>query len=449
MCQNHALSLMLVLVVGLSACGRHAIDVAWQEPLPLGRDFPSYVPTQEPKAAETLPIEQPTGILRLHQVLSLALMGNPELVGFAWDVRAAEADTLQAGLRPNPEFELEVEDFAGTGELSGFGGLETTVGLGYLFELGGKRGKRTQVAGLATELAGWDYETKRLDILTKATKAFLGVVAAQQTVSLHEELIDLSARVLTTVQEQAKVGKVSPLEVTKAEVEHASAQLELEHARRALEVTRKQLAATWGSTEVNFERVEGKLGEPRPIPAAQELASRISQNPDIARWSVEMAKRRAAVKLEESARIPDIELGVGFRHLREIGDSAFLVGLSFPLPFFDRNQGGIRAAEAGLAKGSIEQHAAELQVLTAFAEAYQSLAMAYADATSLETKILPAAEKTFEATLEGYREGKFELLELLDAQRTFFETRAQQNQSLAAYHNAVADVERLLGESLW
>ena len=87
-----------------------------------------------------------------------------------------------------------------------------------------------------------------------------------------------------------------------------------------------------------FEKVEGQFEITNSIPTAEQLTKRISQNPDIARWTVEMAQRRAAIQLEKSGRIPDLSIGGGMKHLNEIDDVGFILGLSFPLPLFDRNQ---------------------------------------------------------------------------------------------------------------
>jgi outer membrane protein, heavy metal efflux system len=62
--------------------------------------------------------------------------------------------------------------------------------------------------------------------------------------------------------------------------------------------------------------------------------------------------------------------------------------------------------------------------------------------------VLPGAQRAFDAASEGYRQGKFGFLEVLDAQRTLFEARGRYLEALAAYHKAVAEVERLIGEPL-
>jgi cobalt-zinc-cadmium efflux system outer membrane protein len=137
----------------------------------LGRDLPAYRAPAAPFPPAQPPVGELKGALSLEEVLRAALLRNPALSSTAFEVRAAEARTLQASLLPNPELELELEDFGGTGEVRGVRASESTLQLSQLVELGGKRAKRVGAAGLERGLATWDYEAKRLEVLTEATKA--------------------------------------------------------------------------------------------------------------------------------------------------------------------------------------------------------------------------------------------------------------------------------------
>jgi cobalt-zinc-cadmium efflux system outer membrane protein len=99
---------------------------------------------------------------------------------------------LQAGLRPNPELEVEIEELAGGGERSGFEGAETTIRIDHPIELGDKRAKRVRVAQFDKELVEWDYRAARLDVIREATQAFVAVHAAQNRVALARKVVELS-----------------------------------------------------------------------------------------------------------------------------------------------------------------------------------------------------------------------------------------------------------------
>ena len=159
-------------------------------------------------------------------------------------------------------------------------------------------------------------------------------------------------------------------------------------------------------------------------------------------------EKSAALKVEESKRIQDPTISLGMRYLNENNDNAFVFGVSIPLPLFNRNQGGVLEARQRLEQSGEKQNSSTLRIFAALAEAYQLLAGSYAEAAALKKEILPGALSAFEATKEGYLQGKFNYLDVLDAQRTFFDARNRYIEVLSVYHKAFVDVKRLTGEPI-
>ncbi len=453
------ISLFLVALVFFTGCAakqtqtdkqNHTTEPGLPESRPLEKEFASYKATskQSGEFPESQKLIQPTGSITLSQALSLALMKNPELAAFSWEVRAEEAKTLQAGLFPNPKLEIETENLGGSGDLQGFDSTESTIQLSQLIELGGKRSKRERVTALSRDLAWWDYETKRLDVLTNVTKAFIDVLAAQERLSLNKELMRLAELVLDTVSERVKAGKVSPVEKTKAGVALSMTRIKWQRAKREMESTLKRLASSWGSSSPVFKEVEGTLDNIPSIQSFEQLVGYISKNPDIARWAAEMEKRRATVAFEDSKKIPNLTLSGGIRHFNNTSDNAFVLGASVPIPLFNHNQGSSMEARHKLAKAKKEKNASELRVRTSLVVAYQTLSTAHGEALKLRNDILPGAGKAFDAVKEGFRFGKFSFLNVLDSQRTLFEAKSQYIEALTAFHKAVADMERLTGKGV-
>ena len=317
-----------------------------------------------------------------------------------------------------------------------------------LIELGAKRLKRTRLAAIERDLAAWDYETKRIDVFTDVAKAFVQVLATREQLALSEELFGLAERVFQAISDRVEAGAASPVEATRAGVALSTSRIELERSRRALLAARRRLAATWGSSRPAFDAVEGDLFALSPIPDLGALEERIGRNPDLARWLAEMEQRSAVLELELANRIPDVTVSAGHRRLNETNDHALVLGLSVPIPIFNRNQGAILEARYGLAKAREEQRAAEILARDTLAAAYQSLSTSFVEAIVLRDEVMPGARSAFDAINEGYRQGKFGYLEVLDAQRTLFEARGQYLEALATYHASIADVERLIGEGL-
>jgi outer membrane protein, heavy metal efflux system len=441
--------LIMLFVLNLSGCMEQDNEAALPQPRSLGQEFSTFQPPAKPmEIAEPAVIAEPAGVITLRRALALALMYNPQLKAFSWNVRIAEARQLQAGLWPNPEIEVEVEEVGGPGGRSGFGAAETTIALSQLIEMGDKSGKRLKVATLTKELAGWGYEAKRLDVFTEVTRAFIEVLASQQRLELTKELLQLSEESVDIVTKRVDAGKDSPLEKIKANVAHSNVKIQHRQAAKNLEFARRKLASTWAGQKPGFESVAGILDSLLTLPSIDQLTNLISQNPDIARLALEIDKGRASLELEKARAISDITLTGGMQRFNETNNNAVVFGISMPLPISDRNQAGKLEAVYTLARVREEQRAAQIKIQMELAQAYRRLSNSYTAATELDENILQGAESVFKASRTGYHQGKLDYLHVLDAQRTLFEAKFQYIDALASFHLAKIDVERLIGNPI-
>ena len=423
---------------------------AWPAMRTSGRDIPA---NRSEVASEAQPIHarsqrEPEGVLAVDQALELALMHSPELAAFSQGVWAAEGNARQAGVLPNPELELEAGEFGGSGARKGYDGAETSVRLTQSLELGGKRGKRQCVALSEARLAGWDYEAKRRDVLTFTKHAFVDVLLAQGQLALAESLLVVAEDVRKATAERVKSGKVPILEETKAGVEVATARIARDRSTRELDTARKRLAASWGGTMPVFREAGGNMDAVADVPRLERLSPLLAEMPEVARWNEEVAKAGESLALAKATRIPDVDVSAGISRFEEDGTYAGTVGLSLPLPIFDRNSGGIATARHQASRVEYEQRTARLRAMTDLVEAYSRLETARTEALTTKAELLPGAQQAFDAAQTGYREGKYGYLEVLDAQRTLNEAKTRYLDVLAAYHKAAADVERLIGTPL-
>jgi len=317
--------------------------------------------------------------------------------------------------------------------------------LSQILELGGKRRAREHSALLLRDLGQWDYERTQWAVLTRAAQSFADVLAAQEEVALNLEMVHLAEKTLNVVSERVRSGKVSPLEETRARINLSNTRMEKDRAQRNLEIARIGLVATWGSDAPEFGKAVGDFYRaPEPV-AYDELKKNLDRNPEIARWSAERTHRQSLLALEESRAVPDLQVHGGYRRIEETNDNALVFGFSVPLQLFDRNQGAIEEARSRLNRMEAEKKSVETRIHTDFDRAYQELHLAFRQVTLLESEILPGAQTSFEAISEGYRYGKFGLLDVLDSQRTFFEGKKRYLHALADYHKSLAEVERLSG----
>ena len=439
-----------VCLAVVAGCGPGPLDDDyWPQASPLGRDLDAVRVPAEPTAVPMGPaFVEPSGELNLRTSLSVGLLHNPQLASYAWNVRAQEAAIIQAGLYPNPEVAVEIENFGGTDGFGGFGASETTIAIGQTILLGGKLDSRRQFARFKRDLAGWDYEVARVDVITRVGIEFVNTLTAQAHLAVARETAALAEQVFSAIDQRVHAGKVSPVERTKARVDRAQSQRVLLVAERDLVAARYRLAATWGSVAPSFVAAVGDLLSVSKPPAVEELLARIEDNPDLARWTTEMAARRAAVTLAQADAVPDITPFGGVKLLGGTDETAFVAGIAMPIPAFDRNQGEILEARLRGAQGEALRRAAALRVKTELVIVYQALDTAYLETVILTTQVEPSAESALAAAEEAFRQGKIGALDLLDAQRTLFAVRRQSVDAHAAYHLAVVSIERLIGGPL-
>lgn len=409
-------------------------------------------------SAETTYIIESNGVLTLEDVLALTVMHNPELKVFSLETQAASSRQLQSGLWPNPMLEVEIEDFGGTGESSGFKTSETTFKLSQIIELGNKSQKRERVASFETELAGIDYRSKKLEVFSKAAKAFILVLKAQEKLNLSNELLKLSKNTFNTVEKRVSAGKDSPVERTRASVALANNKISHRKIRRNLEYAKKYLASFWGQKNLvfssktgnptTFDRATGSLDIVERLPLLEDLAVQLKLSPDYTRWESEIKKSQAALSLEKSKAIGNIKIAAGMKRIKEIDENLFLFSVMIPLPLSDRNQGAKQAAMYNVSKSREAQRLAWLKLQSEFYKTYQSFVDSYSQAMSLKNEVLPGATDMFEAAERAYKEGKVDYLNVLDAQRTLFGVKNDYIENLAAYHIAKTEIERFVSSDI-
>jgi cobalt-zinc-cadmium efflux system outer membrane protein len=240
---------------------------------------------------------------------------------------------------------------------------------------------------------------------------------------------------------------VSPIEELKVEADASLARIDLRTARSDLAVARQELAQTWGGRKPDFGPVVGDLAVRVTIPAFSDMQGQIASLPDIARVEADVARLETALDGEKRKRIPDLALSAGLQEYRAFGEHSFVAGVKIPLPILDRNAGAIAEASGRLEQGRHERAAAEARVISALAAAHERLSAAAHEVEALRDTVLPKARQVLEGVAEGYRRGKFRLLELLDARRSLAAAELRYNDALINFSLAGADLERWTGTS--
>jgi cobalt-zinc-cadmium efflux system outer membrane protein len=118
--------------------------------------------------------------------------------------------------------------------------------------------------------------------------------------------------------------------------------------------------------------------------------------------------------------------------------------MAIPLPFFNLNQGNLLSAMRRVDKAKTDAEIAYLNATQALTDAHQRASIAQEQIESMRSEILPAAQSAFNAAVTGFELGKFGFIDVLDTQRTLFQSRAQYLSALSARYRSLADLERYI-----
>ncbi|MCD5992388.1 TolC family protein [Pseudomonas sp. CDFA 602] len=381
--------------------------------------------------------------MSLPQALQAAFAQNPELAAAQWEIGISEGERQQAGLIPNPVLSWETEDTRR--ETS-----TTTVMLSQALELGGKRGARIDAASRGRDAAGIELEMRGNELRAQVTQAFYAAVRAQAGLDLAKQSQTLAARGLQVADGRVRAGKTSPVEATRAQVQLAETDLLVRRAETQKANSYRELARATGSPTATFERLHYQNLSPGKSLPAPRLLSAVNQTAELRLAHARIEQREASLGSERAKRIPDLTVSVGSQYSREERERERerinVVGLSMPIPLFDRNQGNVLSASRRADQARDLRNAAELKLRTETQSALDQWATAAQEVESFNQVILPAAQRAVDTATRGFEMGKFGFLEVLDAQRTLISARGQYLESLATATEASVTIERIYGD---
>ncbi len=440
-----------VILLGLTGC-------AIQQP---GVDGPRVAGATYRAQAETIEhdvgtwsahvVEPPISFdrsLTLGEALVRALRYSPALQASAYEIEAKQGEALQASFRPNPVASLELENFGGTGSLGGFAEAEETLAISQLIELGGKRIKRLTVAQLDRDVSAWDYEALRLQVTRETAEAFIDVLATQEAIAKSKEANRIARDLERDVKARVEAGSANPIEIQRTRPIVANTLVRLQADQARLVPAKRRLASMWGASTMDFGRVAGRFSTRTSLPSVDSILADLANNPNIARWGEEIARRDAFVALQYAKAIPDVTLGAGVRRLNSTDDTAIVASATVPIPIFDRNSGNISAAQSRLEKAEFERGATAASLRSMILETYADLAAAAAQVRALSGSVVPPARSAYRAVQASYQAGESDLLAVLDARRVLFDAQLNLIDAQAKFAKAKVRIEGLIGRKI-
>ncbi|MBK5435877.1 TolC family protein [Pseudomonas sp. TH32] len=377
--------------------------------------------------------------LTLESALQTAFANNPEMAAAQWEIDIAQGGRQQAGLIPNPVASWDAEDTRRNSRT-------TTVKLSQTLELGGKRGARIDVATRAQEAAALTLEQRRNVLRAEVIDGYYGALRAQERLDLAQRSLALAERGLVVANGRVTAGKSSPVEATRAQVQLSEIRLEFNRAQMGLIDAYRRLAASTGAASTDFQAVAAQSQAAPTLPSPAQLLGRLEQTAELRLAELQIVQGEAALGLEKAQRIPDLDVSIGSQYDASARERVNVVGVSMPIPLFNRNQGNVLAASRRADQARDLRNAAELRLRTETRQALDLWQTANTEVRSFNQQILPAAQSAVDSATRGFEMGKFNFLDVLDAQRTLIAARTQYLVATAQATDAWVRIERIYGD---
>lgn len=385
------------------------------------------------------------------QIRGRFLATNPTLRAQAQSIESSQANEVTAGLRPNPQFQNDT--------------TSATIGIYQEFEIGGKRPARMESARLATSLSRTDLANARRTLVFNLRQAFVAALLAKSDLDFARDNLSNYQKVVDLNRLMLEQGALSRADFLKIELQMLQFQTDLDDAILALRTAKATLRGLVGAS--NLPQEFDILGDLRAVPLEKGLSElqqlALANRPDLKSAETGREKAFADLRLAKANRWPDATIGTSLLHTgNEIGgpgwfqpffpkdsvSNAMGLGVSIPIPLFNRNQGEVAHARSEQLRTDFLAQAARNQVLQDVETAYASFESSRERVRLYEQTYLSRAKESLDIEEFSFRNGAASILDFLDAERTYRAMQLAYRQQLAAYLTNLAQLEAAVGAPL-
>lgn len=378
-----------------------------------------------------------------------ALAANRDLQAARFSIDVARGGLLQAGRLENPELEMAyADDFAFNAEGERFG----SVGFAQSFPVTARLAREKGVASKDVVIAKAEVRDFVRNLVAEVQSAFYSVRALDEQLGVNGELVASVRKVEDATARRVEAAEASPAEVGLLRIERLRLEQDAQRLIREREVAAAALARLLGrETPVGLTPV----GELDPGSLSSPQANDSGRRPDLEAAHQQIERADADRALARTEVWEDWTVGLGYEQERSVfddpigtkRDSYLSLGLTVPLPLWNRQQGRIAAAEAELRRTRRSRDGLVLRIEEEIRAAEASVRRLRSSVDAYTEEILPEATRTRDLFERGYRQGLMGIAELLQAQRQYNESRALYFELLGSLRQAAIELEAARGTS--
>lgn len=394
-----------------------------------------------PRAADNRPEQN------LDDLVRLGLEVNPKLAQVSFAIENARGRALQVGLYPNPTVDILGNEL---GDRTGPGGIWTTPLVGQEIVTMGKLRLNRNAARREVDQTTYQLMYARYSMFANIRESYFEIIALQKRVDILNYLTDIADRSVEQTKKLLDAKQVARLDLIQLEVEAEKLRADLEATLREFDPAYKSLAAAIGLNNIDRAKLAGDLEAPLPdYDLDRTQAYLLEVHPEVIAAQIGVDKARILLRRAQVEPYPNPTLMAGYTRQNQNISSDYDLGVSMPIPLWNRNQGNIQSARAMVGEATQQIGMVQNDLTGRLGVAFRNFAAARRLAERYRTAILPRAKEAFDLSMKAYQGGQFEYLRVLTAERMLAQANLEYVTALKNAWQAASVISGLALEDDW
>lgn len=406
--------------------------------------------------------EGPADGLSFDLALELLIRENLDLLSRRYEIPSAQADVLTASLRGNPILyaDSQLIPYGSYNNNRPGGPLQYDLNISQPVDFSHKRSARVAVASKSKKAIELQYQDAVRVQIGNLASAYVAVLAARETLRYAEAGLRGLERILDATRKLQKFSNRTSADVGLLEAQKGSAEVGVMAAREGLRKAKVDLGGWLNLPPEQAEAIviRASLRDLVPgIPPIQELTSlALTCRPDVNAYRVGVEIAKSSLKLQQANRFADAYVlyqPYTYQNLAYLGHNSsatsWALGITVPLPVFNRNQGNIERARINIEQTQVQLVAVERMVINEVRQAEQEYRATKAYLDMLEQKVIPAARKAMSDSERLYLAGETPDVTLyLNAQQRFNDQVRQYRDTAVRHRRSMFTLNTAVGSRL-
>jgi cobalt-zinc-cadmium efflux system outer membrane protein len=382
---------------------------------------------------------------------------NPTLKAAQLNIDESRAAEITAYLRPNPDFNLTadgVQIAKNQGVWRPLSGVVETPGVSYLHERDHKRELRRDQAKQSTTIAESTYLDQERGLVFNLRTAFVNVLQAKAVLQNARENLDYWDKELDVQRTRFRAGDLAQVDLNRLELQRVQFESDYENAIVNLRTAKIQILMLLNErTPIDRFDVAGPFDfseELKPLEEFRNIA--LEARPDLkaAVQNVELARISHQLAVANGSTDPTFSLWWSHNpsFSNPFANETIGGSISFPLRIFDRNQGEKARTQIDIGRNERLRDANEALVFSDVDSAYFTMVQNLNLLKPYKAKYLPLATDVRDKMSFSYRNGGASLLDYLDAEKSYRDTRLAYLNLIGSYLTAAAQMNMAAGREV-